>query len=431
MDGVNDTENKVAIRINPLAECDSSNKTGAKQYPSIDQITKLHVFDFDNTIFRSPSPNPNLLHPHTVDMIKSGNIAGGWWGNPLTLRNVGLGWAQESKRKWEGFWNEDLIQLIEMSNSEKDTICVIMTGRRADRFAGLIAELLESRCINFDSLILKQDLNENTFTYKRRVIKDIIEYYTGIIDITVYDDRRAQLNGFQKFLNNYVKEVKPELVYHVVPVFLRNCFLDPKAERALVEEMVTEYNTKHIQDKIVLKQSIFYTGYVIPPVERSKLLQLLMFQFPAVFNEDTLADQKILLDFVVVSKHILTKVNEDELLTFPEMRWQITKIGSLDEYNYALKVVPFVYTECMGKSEFILPISTNLDTWESHTNKYLFIENYKKIDDWQDCPDLGERGVINTEFGKISNFKINEIKGSGNGVLSGGSGKKKRTKSGK
>ncbi|KAF9118475.1 hypothetical protein BG015_006602, partial [Linnemannia schmuckeri] len=71
-----------------------------------DYVSRFHtvkVFDFDQTLFQSPLPNPALWDPSFIGILTSWAYCGtGWWHNPGTLE---MGPEIEASL-WDGWWNE-------------------------------------------------------------------------------------------------------------------------------------------------------------------------------------------------------------------------------------------------------------------------------------------------------------------------------------
>jgi hypothetical protein len=81
------------------------------QDPSqVAQLHTVHVFDFDQTLFQSPTPNAAIWDPFFLSkMIAWDECGPGWW---LTRGTLELGPEVEASG-WAGYWNEDLVSLIE------------------------------------------------------------------------------------------------------------------------------------------------------------------------------------------------------------------------------------------------------------------------------------------------------------------------------
>jgi len=74
-----------------------------------ERFQTVNVFDFDQTLFQSPLPNPALWDPSFIGVLTSWNYCGtGWWHNPGTLE---LGLETEASC-WEGWWNEDIVSTL-------------------------------------------------------------------------------------------------------------------------------------------------------------------------------------------------------------------------------------------------------------------------------------------------------------------------------
>ncbi|KAH3669019.1 hypothetical protein WICMUC_005118 [Wickerhamomyces mucosus] len=375
------------------------------ELPEVSRITKLHIYDFDNTIFRSPSPNPDLLHEKTLEMLVAANkfSCGGWWANPLILKNVGEGWNIEKQRNWQGFWNEDVLDLMRLSNAEEDTLTVIMTGRRKEIFSEMLGELIASKKIRYDALILKQGEFSNTLSFKSQVIIDLLNHYINVKETVIYDDRRPQLNGFQKLLNEFTNKHRNDMVYHLVPVFMETYHLQPKRERELVEEMVNAHNEIN-NEELILKQSIYYTGYVLPVSERAKILKHIMQKLsPSLFSDKVLSFSKFHLDYIPISKNVVTKAVEDELEDHQTVSWEIIEIGRANDL-FALRVVPKLNTKFFENKTFILPLASKLGR---PVNKPL--DDFNKINTWYAWEDT-ENSIFETELGRVMNFRVTHMK---------------------
>lgn len=69
----------------------------------------VNVFDFDQTLFQSPLPNPALWDPSFIGILTSWAYCGtGWWHNPGTLE---MGPEIEASL-WDGWWNEAIVSLF-------------------------------------------------------------------------------------------------------------------------------------------------------------------------------------------------------------------------------------------------------------------------------------------------------------------------------
>lgn len=403
----NDVPDQSATSVeitNPIVRWDCS---GIKEAPKVDKIRKLHVYDFDNTIFKSPSPNPSLYNDSTVGILCNAEMLhnGGWWAFPLTLRNVGDGWDVESQRAWKSFWNEDIVELMKLSAEDDETLTIVMTGRRKNLFTNIINDILKSRSLKFHALVLKQGNFDSTFKFKTQVLTDILNHYHNIQEVTVYDDRKSELNGFQTFLNEYNEAMRPDLVYSLVPVFTPVKYLDPKTERELVEEYVDQHNklvengdTSVRLQQISLKKSFFYDAYVVDCHSKADVIEFLIKKYPDYFTEEYLQVSKFQNDFIAISKTKLPKVIEKRLAgDKKKFYWRITHFGFSDE-SCAVRAEP-VDNENISTlfSPPLLPVSSKGKSATTPIDAFQQIENWIPVDDGL---------TITTYFGQVISFKI-------------------------
>lgn len=85
----------------------ASDRLSDPKYTS--RLRTVNIFDFDQTLFQSPLPNPALWDPSFLGTLTSWNYCGtGWWHNPGTLE---LGPEVEASC-WEGWWNEEVVSSV-------------------------------------------------------------------------------------------------------------------------------------------------------------------------------------------------------------------------------------------------------------------------------------------------------------------------------
>lgn len=391
---------------NPLEFWDCSNDLG--DIPSVEQIKKIHIYDFDNTLFSSPCPNPNLFNEQTIGMLTNSDMLhyGGWWAEPLIFKNAGEGWDVESKRQWESFWNGDVEDLLRLSYEQDDALAIIMTGRKSHLFTDLFKEILDIRGIKFNGLMLKKGNFPSTITYKTQVLTDILDYYENIEKVTIYDDRPSQLKGFQKCLNEYNEAVRPELIYNLVPVAPEVKYLEPKTERKIIEEIVEQHNEFVDQGKstgklgkVSLKQSFFYSGYMLEVESKAKVLEYILDKYDTTFTSDLQKKLKFLLGFIPIAKSKVSKALELELSSEPVIEWKITEFGSLNDEYFGLSVVP-INSNVQVKTLFDPPFLSFATTKKSTVSG---LEEFEKITDWEPIEDDIR---IKTHFGQVVQFKI-------------------------
>src|SRR5579871_1975878 len=156
-----------------------------RHIPSIEQIKAIHIFDFDNTLFASPQPNPSLWSPQTINQLTKPEVFvnGGWWHDPTVLSSTGKGIDMEEKCGWQGWWNENIVIEVRRSIDRKDVLTVLLSGRSESKFSELILRIIKSRGLNFDLVCLKPAVTPNnvqvrtTMQYKSEAFKSIVYTY--------------------------------------------------------------------------------------------------------------------------------------------------------------------------------------------------------------------------------------------------------------
>lgn len=218
-------------------------------------VKRLHIYDFDNTLFYSPSPNKMLYLYPTLQQLLSADYfrTGGWWNDPVPLELL------LKMRKRDGTlkscWNPDMVKLARMSHEQDDTISIILTGRKEAMFKNVLLEILEQSCkedpilaasLQFNGICLKMcNTNEPTtptLTYKTNLIGDFLQYYTDLEEITIYDDRLNQIDGFKKHFTS-IQSDYPRLHSLVIPVEPQSLKLPPYLEYLYFQTVLTRHNS--------------------------------------------------------------------------------------------------------------------------------------------------------------------------------------------
>ncbi|CCD27246.1 uncharacterized protein NDAI_0K00550 [Naumovozyma dairenensis CBS 421] len=239
------------------------------------QITKIHIYDFDNTLFASPQPNKQLYTKNFHDRLGFGlgpkNAGPRWWLEPMFLRQaynefIQAALSEQTKPAQEGglnnhpagkvlfqYWNRDILELAAASIQDPSTISILMTGREDVAFSALIEYMItttrdtffnkDSPYLKFNAVVLKKkDGNfKSTMAFKQQCLSDLINHYsTSIKEITIYDDRPKQINQFKIFLNNL--PYNPRLQWFVIPVPPISKRINPDKEYKILMLMVDKYN---------------------------------------------------------------------------------------------------------------------------------------------------------------------------------------------
>ncbi|KAM3526639.1 hypothetical protein NHJ13051_003362 [Beauveria bassiana] len=276
--------------VTSLGRWSSLNKT----LPAVDKISTIHVYDFDNTLFKTPLPNSALWNGLTIGMLSNQDvfINSGWWHDNRILGATGLGLDKEEPRAWEGFWNEKVVELVRLTMKQPDALCVLLTGRGEARFADLLRRIVASKHLEFDMLCLKPQVGpanqkfDSTIKFKQELLTEIMETYKHAGEIRIYEDRPGHTQKFIDFLKDYnntqrVRPTRGPIQADIIQVTDTQTSLDPVVEVAQVQRMINEHNEAmrlqplHLRPKALrIKQQVFFTSYAIERADSQRLLDL-------------------------------------------------------------------------------------------------------------------------------------------------------------
>ncbi len=240
---------------------------------------KLHVFDFDGTLFYSPMPNAQLWDKDLMGYLGSEL----WYSNLRTLS------APCIPEMVDASWFDDaMLDKARRSIKDSEVLTVLMTGRRLKNgFRERIQQCLDAVNLEFDLFFCREDAEqwENTIGFKTFVLDYIIdECCDEIIEqLIVWDDRKSQINGFnshfQKRIADWKKTAKANrkaeiasyecIEWHQNPERLK--YVPPRVEHALVMEMIAE--KRKTNPEINIEEYCSFTGIVLDQTSRAAILE--------------------------------------------------------------------------------------------------------------------------------------------------------------
>jgi hypothetical protein len=151
--------------------------------------TKLYIFDFDGTLFRSPS-EPALWK-------------GGWWGKEASLSPPCV--PQTPEGDW---WVSEVVSQARAAISDSSALSVLMTGRSADVFSSRVNELLSGAGLNFSQVLLSNSYD--TVSFKSGEILRILKETPSIKSVVIFDDRKSYLAKYSSLISEFNSEIKVE-----------------------------------------------------------------------------------------------------------------------------------------------------------------------------------------------------------------------------
>ncbi|KAF2400122.1 hypothetical protein EJ06DRAFT_511388 [Trichodelitschia bisporula] len=313
--------------------------------PEVSQIEEIHIYDFDNTLFHTPTPNRKLWHSSALGKLMGESIFanGGWWHDPSVLASTGEGIEKEEPRAWAGFWNETLVELVQLSRQQGHVLTVLLTGRGEQRFADLIKRMVRSKGLKFDMICLKRADGSapypTTMAYKKSLIKEIMLTYHHAREIRIYEDRQNHVREFQEFLSKFNTNPLGRLIDgKVIPVRDQASTLDNVTEVCEVQRMVNAHNVAYLAGSLgsgafpyQLKAAVDRTCYALQRADTDKFRPFV----PSAAGIDFAADEMFICMGVAPS-HILS--TSGKLGT--AVRFRVDAVGNLETRIWAARVIP-------------------------------------------------------------------------------------------
>ncbi|KAI0404107.1 hypothetical protein F4802DRAFT_598513 [Xylaria palmicola] len=328
----------------------------SSQLPAADKISTIHVYDFDNTLFQTPLPNPRLWNSMTLGRLGSPDIFvnGGWWHDSRILAATGDGVEREEPRAWNGWWNEKIVELVRLSMKQKDALCVLLTGRSERGFSDLIKRIVTSKGLEFDLIGLKPEAGpsserfQSTMQFKQAFLKAVMETYRHAQEIRIYEDRPKHVTGFREFLDAYNEKqghrgqsTRGPITGEVIQVADIATNLDPVVEVAEVQHLINNHNAlvskrakRGRSERLAIRKSVFFTSYAIKPEDTKRLIALVAPHMPD-------SDVKYQANAIIITPrscppHILSKIGG----LHAKMQWGVAGIGSWDNSLWAVSLQP-------------------------------------------------------------------------------------------
>ncbi|PSR92331.1 hypothetical protein BD289DRAFT_364607 [Coniella lustricola] len=327
----------------------------SKKLPPVDQIKALHIYDFDNTLFKTPMPNLKLWNNSTIGLLANPDAFanGGWWHDSRILAATGEGLAKEEQRAWEGWWNEKIVELVQLTNNQKDALCVLLTGRSESGFGELIKRIVASKQLDFDMVSLKPAVGpggerfSNTMHFKQVFLRTLMETYRDAEEIRIYEDRPKHTKGFREFLSDYnttqhgPDAARNPILGEVIQVADISTKLNPVVEVAEIQHIINDHNKAVANntfrgERLMIKKTVFFTGYMLSSADTKRLLTLA--SIPAGIPD---SDLKYLGNNILICPRpcpapILDKVGG----MGAKMRWAVTGVACHDNSVWAACVRP-------------------------------------------------------------------------------------------
>jgi len=184
------------------------------------KFKKLYIFDFDGTLFRSPTPPDGY-----------GGDPDTWWSNPDSL-----GPPHVESKPDPDMWHPDSAERLREALADPDGYVVVMTGRY-EKLQDRIQAILASAGLEPDELITNPEIG-NTTRYKRDEMLYLLRQLPNVREVEFWEDKKADLKGYQKAAEKAGVGFTPKLVKNYedeAPPYV-GIFLTPEAKRKLLKD---------------------------------------------------------------------------------------------------------------------------------------------------------------------------------------------------
>lgn len=284
-------------------------------------------------------------------------LGGGWWHDASILASTGEGIDKEEPRAWKGWWNEDIVSLVELSMQQKDALSVLLTGRGESNFGDLIKRMARSKKLDFHMVCLKPAIGpagqkfRSTMEFKQELLKDIVYTYKDAEQLKIYEDRVAHTKGFRDFFFQFNQDLlsgrlptsRNSIETDVVQVPENATQLDTVTEIAEIQKMINAHNTRIVSGSAPpgtipyqIKKTVFYTGYMIPTTITDKLISLV-----SLPPDTPRGDIKYLANSILITPRPCPASISDKVGGMgAKLRWKITGIACFENKLWAARCEP-------------------------------------------------------------------------------------------
>tara|TARA_R110000765_G_scaffold171372_5_gene276314 strand:- start:981 stop:1574 length:594 start_codon:yes stop_codon:yes gene_type:complete len=161
---------------------------------SVDVPTKLYVFDFDDTLIRTPLPEKGRViwqqfhgfpfPSKSEEEVEQNRKITGWWGRKesLDMETFDMPMVPEVKSAYDNIKNNP------------DVMKIMLTGRRG-KLSNEVRDILDHYGLDFDMYLYNN--KSDTLPAKIDYLNDILSSNPSIVDVVLHDDRDEHIATFQ------------------------------------------------------------------------------------------------------------------------------------------------------------------------------------------------------------------------------------------
>lgn len=187
---------------------------------------KLYFFDFDGTLYQSPSPDKKRIDKILYKELLDSSNSRYWFSNLLSLapeytENIGFGFF------------DDVSSIVKQNIGNKEKKLFLLTGRLI-KFYDRIKYLCEKNGLLFDDYLLS-DGSLYTNVFKIKTIDSLINKFNAT-EIYIYDDNYHHI---KKFKNAFMNDNRLKY-FDVVYLRRENIYLPENLENEIIQRMTYE-----------------------------------------------------------------------------------------------------------------------------------------------------------------------------------------------
>lgn len=157
----------------------------------MEKITKLAVFDFDGTLVDTPLPD--FGKPEYKKKTGKEWPFPGWWGQPLSLDM--------------SIFDMPTVPMVMVAYKKEkpntETAMIMLTGRMV-KLGDKVKAILDDKGLTFDEYHYNR--GGATEVAKMKTLDNLLQKYTDVDNVEMWDDREEHLPIFQEWGDNKLKE---------------------------------------------------------------------------------------------------------------------------------------------------------------------------------------------------------------------------------
>jgi hypothetical protein len=160
--------------------------------------TRLVMYDFDWTLFRSPFP--------------PGGQEKTWWDSPVSLNPPAV--PMRSGKEW---WIEEVVAEMKADQKRRDSLVVVITGR-CYKLENRIAQILQHAGLKPEYLLTHDPSirgERKVLKFKVNSVEELLATNQTLTTLVVWEDLESQLQALRKVAIKRRLAYEPNLVLEV------------------------------------------------------------------------------------------------------------------------------------------------------------------------------------------------------------------------